>query len=57
MPRGLLTTCTVLTAAFLAGCGSAGSGGDDGPASLAPASAPVYFQATVNPSGERGEDA
>jgi hypothetical protein len=49
--------CAV-TALAAAGCGaSAGSGGDADPASLVPASAPIYAEAAVQPTGERRDDA
>jgi hypothetical protein len=47
-----------LIAAIAAGCGSSssGSGGDNDPAALVPANAPVYAEATLRPSGKVGAD-
>ena len=51
----LICAVAALTAA---GCGeSAGAGGDADPAALVPASAPIYAEAAVQPTGERREDA
>jgi hypothetical protein len=48
----------VLIAAFASACGSsAGSGGDDDPAALVPANAPLYAEATVRPEGKLRADA
>jgi Protein of unknown function (DUF3352) len=52
----LTLTCAVL-ALIAAGCGESGSGGDDGPAALVPASASVYAEAAVRPEGELRDDA
>jgi hypothetical protein len=52
----LSLSCAAL-ALTAAACGESASGGDADPASLVPANAPMYFQAAVQPSGERGEDA
>jgi len=44
----------VVAALTAAGCGeSAGAGGDADPAALVPASAPIYAEAAVQPTGER----
>jgi Protein of unknown function (DUF3352) len=50
---GRLLACAVLTAAAVAGCGGGDDGGDVdvGPAAAAPASAPIYIEATVKPEG------
>jgi Protein of unknown function (DUF3352) len=45
----------LVTAAALCGCGSSGSSGD--PATLAPASAPLYASVTLKPSGGSGGSA
>lgn len=45
-----LTLALLLGAGALAGCGSSGSSGD--PASLVPASAPLYANVIIKPSGE-----
>jgi hypothetical protein len=50
----LLCAFLALTAAA---CGEAGSGGEDGPASLVPAGASFYLEAAVQPQGDRREDA
>ncbi len=48
----------IVSALAAAGCGeSAGAGGDADPASLVPASAPVYAEAAVQPAGELRDDA
>jgi hypothetical protein len=55
---GRLIACAALTIPIVAGCG--GDGGDDvdvGPAVAAPASAPVYIEATVKPEGSAEADA
>jgi hypothetical protein len=52
----LSLTCAVL-ALTAAACGESASGGDADPASLAPAAAPIYFEAAVQPTGDRREDA
>ena len=53
----LLLTCAVM-ALTAAACGSSTSGGEGGdPASLVPANAPVYAQATIQPEGEQRDDA
>jgi len=52
----LLLTCAVV-ALTAAACGESGSGGDDGPASLVPASASVYAEAEIRPEGELRDDA
>ncbi len=43
------------TGAVLAGCGSSGSSGD--PATIAPASTPLYASVTIKPNGGSGGDA
>jgi hypothetical protein len=47
-----------LIAAIAVGCGSSssGSGGDNDPAALVPANAPVYAEATLHPDGKVGAD-
>jgi hypothetical protein len=40
-----------LAVVLLGGCGGGGGGGSDDPASVAPADAPVYIQATLQPTG------
>jgi hypothetical protein len=52
----LSLTCAVL-ALTAAACGESGSGGDDGPAALVPASASIYAEAAVQPEGELRDDA
>src|SRR5215217_8224089 len=52
----LSLTCAVL-ALTAAACGESGSGGDDGPAALVPASASIYAEAAVRPEGELRDDA
>src|SRR5215217_7036823 len=52
----LSLTCAVL-ALTAAACGESGSGGDDGPAALVPASASIYAEASVRPEGELRDDA
>ncbi|HEU4462566.1 MAG TPA: DUF3352 domain-containing protein [Solirubrobacterales bacterium] len=44
----------LLAALFVAGCGDSDDGGGDGadPASVAPAAAPVFIDATIRPEGE-----
>ncbi len=54
----VLTLVCALGGAFLAGCGSSSAGGgDNDPAALVPASAPVYVEATVRPDGKVRGDA
>jgi hypothetical protein len=49
----VLTLVLALCAAIAAGCGSSsGSGGDDDPAALVPAGAPVYVEGIVRPDGK-----
>jgi hypothetical protein len=49
----MLTLVLTLCAAIAAGCGSSsGSGGDDDPAALVPAGAPVYVEGVVRPEGK-----
>jgi hypothetical protein len=52
----LTLTCAAL-ALTAAACGESASGGDADPASLVPAGTPIYFQAAVQPTGDRREDA
>jgi hypothetical protein len=52
----LTLTCAAL-ALTAAACGESASGGDADPASLVPAGTPLYFQAAVQPTGDRREDA
>jgi hypothetical protein len=52
----LSLTCAVLALAA-AGCGESGSAGEGDPASLVPAGASIYLEATVQPQGDRREDA
>jgi hypothetical protein len=53
-----LALLCALTSAIAVGCGSSssGSGGADDPASLVPATAPVYAEATLQPNGKVGAD-
>jgi hypothetical protein len=52
-----LTLVLALCAAIAAGCGSSsGSGGDDDPAALVPAGAPVYVEGVVRPEGKVRSD-
>jgi Protein of unknown function (DUF3352) len=49
----VLTLVLALCAAIAAGCGSSsGSGGDDDPAALIPAGAPLYIEGVVRPDGQ-----
>jgi hypothetical protein len=49
----VLTLVLALCAAIAAGCGSSsGSGGDDDPAALIPAGAPLYLEGVVRPDGQ-----
>ena len=49
----VLTLVLALSAAIVAGCGSSsGSGGDDDPAALIPAGAPLYIEGVVRPDGQ-----
>jgi Protein of unknown function (DUF3352) len=54
----VLVLLCALIAAIAAGCGSSssGSGGDNDPAALIPANAPVYAEATLRPDGKVGAD-
>jgi len=52
----LMFTCAVV-ALTAAACGQSSSGGDGDPASLVPANAPVYAEASVRPEGEQEEGA
>jgi hypothetical protein len=52
----LTLTCAAL-ALTASACGESASSGDDGPASLVPAAAPLYLEAAVRPTGDRREDA
>jgi len=54
----VLALLCALIAAIAAGCGSSssGSGGDNDPAALVPATAPVYAEATLRPDGKVGAD-
>jgi hypothetical protein len=54
----VLALLCALIAAIAAGCGSSnsGSGGDNDPAALVPANAPVYAEATLRPDGKIGAD-
>jgi hypothetical protein len=49
--------CATLLALTAASCGESGSGGEGDPTSLVPAGASFYVEATVQPEGERREDA
>jgi Protein of unknown function (DUF3352) len=51
MPR-LAALALVSALLALAGCGGSTSSGGDDPASLVPANAPVYFEATLRPDGD-----
>jgi Protein of unknown function (DUF3352) len=59
--RGItgLLACVAVPAAILAGCGGDDGGGDvdAGPAAAVPASAPIYVDATVKPTGAAAADA
>jgi hypothetical protein len=52
----LTLTCAAL-ALTSAACGESASGGDADPASLVPTGTPLYFEAAVQPTGERRDDA
>ena len=53
----VLTLVLTLSAAIAAGCGSSsGSGGDDDPAALIPAGAPLYVEGVVRPDGKVRSD-
>ena len=60
-PRLLVTLPLLVVLVLLAGCGSSGSSGGSGsnadPAKLAPATAPLYVEAVLRPSGQLGDDA
>jgi hypothetical protein len=57
-PVRLLSLIAALIAAVtVAGCGGDDEGADTGAASIAPASAPVYFDVTLKPEGGAKEDA
>jgi len=57
MRTALLSCSCVALALGLASCGGdAGSSGDADPASLVPANAAMYFEATIRPEGEQRED-
>ncbi len=52
-PRFVLSALlVVLTTSLVAGCGGGGSGGGTDPASVAPATTPLYIDFTVSPEGE-----
>jgi Protein of unknown function (DUF3352) len=56
----ILLACVAIAAALIAGCGGGGGGGgsaDVGPAAAAPATAPIYVDATVEPTGSAESDA
>ncbi|HVY97032.1 MAG TPA: DUF3352 domain-containing protein [Solirubrobacterales bacterium] len=56
-PRFVLPLLAALAALLLAGCGgSGGGGGGDEAAKLAPADAPVFIEATIQPEGELRSD-
>ena len=56
--QSLLLACVALPAAILAGCGGGGGSGPDvGPAAAVPASAALYLDATVKPTGTARSDA
>jgi hypothetical protein len=59
MKRALLiTVLCALAAALAAGCGaSSGAGSADDPATVVPAAAPLYAEATLNAQGKVGDDA
>jgi hypothetical protein len=58
MLRAVALTFTCAVLALGAGaCGQSASSGDGDPASLVPAGAPVYAQASVRPEGDRRDDA
>jgi hypothetical protein len=53
----VMTLLLALCGAFAAGCGSSsGSGGQDDPAALIPAGAPVYVEGVVRPDGKVRSD-
>src|SRR5215210_6078054 len=56
MPRAALISLVCLSLAA-AGCGSGAASGGDDPASVVPANAAIYVDATVRPDGELREDA
>jgi Protein of unknown function (DUF3352) len=56
----VLIACLAVPAAILAGCGGGDDGGGDvdvGPATAVPASAPIYLDATLKPTGAAASDA
>ena len=55
MNRLLLST-SLAVAAIAAGCGGSGGDPDADPASVVPARAPVYVEATINPDGETADE-
>lgn len=60
-PRLVVSLLALVALVVLAGCGSSasgsGSGGGADPAKLAPATAPLYIEATLRPDGQLGDDA
>ena len=52
----LSCSCVVLTLGLASCGGDAGSSGDADPASLVPAGAAMYFEATIRPEGEQREE-
>jgi hypothetical protein len=54
----VLALLSALVAVVASGCGSSasGGGGDHDPAALVPATAPLYAEATVRPTGQVGAD-
>ena len=51
--RGALAGVALGLLLAAAGCGSSSGSGDADPAELAPASAPIYAEATIDPTGEQ----
>jgi hypothetical protein len=51
-----LLVLAALTALVIAGCGGSDGGSGADPASIAPATAPVYIEATIQPEGELSEN-
>src|SRR5688572_15375985 len=52
----LLITTSLAVAAIAAGCGGSGGDPDADPASIVPARAPVYLEATIDPEGETADE-
>ncbi len=56
MKRAFLATSALALTLGIAGCGSEDSDEVTGPASVMPADAPIYFEATIRPEGEQADN-